>query len=102
MVAPCLIAHEICRLVENKEEGVPNSERIFHDYDKAFDAMYAVYLSNGDITAELADRNGDRYSKEGTGKHGGVRRKGDVYKGQWLESRALNAKMEKNLGIITR
>ena len=63
-------------MVENKEEGVPNSEQIYHDYDNALDAMYTVYLANGDIVAELANRNGDRYSKDGTGKHGGVRKKG--------------------------
>ena len=56
--------------------------------------MYTVYLNNGDIVAKLADCNGDRYNKDGTGKHGGVRLKFDVDKGQWLEPRALNDKME--------
>ena len=57
--------------------------------------------SNGDIVAELANRNRDRYSKDGTGKYGGVRIKGDVDKGQWLDPRALNTKMEKHMGIST-
>jgi len=43
--------------------------------------MYTVYLANGDIVAELADCNGDRYIKDSTGKHGGVRKKGDVDEG---------------------
>ena len=46
MSTPRLIARRIHLLVENKEEGVLNSERIFHDCDKALDAMYTVYFAN--------------------------------------------------------
>ena len=77
-----LIAREIHRLVENKEEGVPKSSRICHDCDKAIDVMYTVYLANGDIVAQLADQNGVRYSKDGTGKHGGARTKDNPEDGQ--------------------
>ena len=64
MVTPHLIARGIRQLIDNKEAGVPNSELIYHDCDKAFDSIYTIYLSNRDITAELVDRKRDRYSKE--------------------------------------
>ena len=95
MAALRLIAQGIRRLVENKEENVPKSSRICHDYDKAIDGMHMVYLANGDIVAQLIDRNGVRYSKDGTGKHGGARTKGNSEDGQWLDHRALSAMMEK-------
>ena len=44
MSTPRLIARGIRRLVDNKEEGVINSERVSHDCDKAFGSMYTVYL----------------------------------------------------------
>ena len=62
--------------------------------------MYIVYLANGCIVAELADHNEDYYSKDGTGKHGYARIASDVDGGQCLEPRALNAKMEKILGLL--
>ena len=76
MANPRLIVRMICQLVESKEAGVSNSEQVFHDYYKALDAMCIVNLANGDIVAEIADRNKDCCSKYGTGKHGGVRKKG--------------------------
>ena len=76
-----LIARRIHRLVENKEDRVTNSERIFHDYNKDLDAMHTDYLADGYIVAKLSDCNGDRYSKDGTVKHGGIRIKGDVDEG---------------------
>ena len=57
MSTPRLIARGIRRLLENKDGGVPNSERIMNDCDKALDAMYTVYLAGGCIIPELADRN---------------------------------------------
>ena len=83
-------------MVENKEEIVSNSEQVCHDCDKTLDTMYAVYLANGDIVAELADRNGDRYSKDSTAKHGGVRMKDDVDEGQRLDPRVLIPKWGKS------
>ena len=100
MAALRLIARGICQLVENKEEGVPNSELICHDCDKALDIMYTCYLANGDIAAELADCNGGHYSRDGTGKHGGVRKKGDINEEQWLDPYTLNTNIEKIFGLL--
>ena len=46
--------------------------------------MYTVYQASGRIVPELAKRNGNCYSKEGTCKLGGARQKGDLVKtGGW-------------------
>ena len=61
--------------VEDKtmEAGVPSSERIIEDCHRALKAMEIVYQNGGKIVAGLANRNGQRYSKEGTACRGGKR-----------------------------
>ena len=73
---PKKISEGIHRLMEPEEgEGVPCSERMMHDCDKALESMRKVYLHHGAIVEGLADRNGIRYSTDGTGQHGGKREK---------------------------
>ena len=50
-------ARTLCRLVEKKEDGVPNIKKICHDSDKDLDAMYKAYLAGGDTVADIDDRN---------------------------------------------
>ena len=100
MSTPKSISSGIKRLFECTDgEGVPNSCRIIQDCDKAWDSMWTVYENKGAIVPGLADRNGIRYSKSGTGKWGGKRVKGEMTSGKWLENGAQQAKLEAQLGI---
>ena len=101
IVIPCLIARGIRRLLENEEGGVPNIEQMCYNCGKVLDSIYTVYFADGYIIPELADRSADRCIHDGTGKHGGVRVNCAADEGQWLNPRALHAKMEKQAGIIT-
>ena len=60
------------------EEGVPSSHRIVQDCDRAIRAMEVVYENNGEVVPGLANRNGNRYDKRGTLKHGGARVKSNT------------------------
>ena len=85
------------------EEGVPCSERIIHDCDKALSAMEIVYENGGEIVPGLANRNGDRYSKRGTKKHGGKINKGYVLKDcRWVHPLARSARSEKQRNVQSR
>ena len=55
------------------EEGVPSSRRIIEDCDRALKSMSLVYANKGRMVPGLADRNGCRYSKDGTSCRGGKR-----------------------------
>ena len=101
MRTPKLISRGILRLVESEEgeEGVPCSERIMHDCDKALNLMMEVYKKGGAIVAELANRNGDRYSKEGTGLHGGKHIKGEMDYAKWMHPMAVEVKVEQQAGV---
>ena len=55
-----------------QEEGVPNSMRIIQDCDCALDSMEVVFQHKGKIVKGLANHNGQRHSKDGSGKHGGI------------------------------
>ena len=86
-----------------QEEGVPYSERIVHDCDKALSAMEIVYENGGEIVPGLANRNGDRYSKRGTKQHGGKRNKGYVLKDcRWVHPLARSARSEKQRNVQSR
>ena len=50
----------------------------------------------------MANRNGNRYSKDGTSKRGGDIVKGDPGKNRWLDRRVLSAKEDIANGILTR
>ena len=90
-------------MLENKwDEGFPASEQMIHDCDLVLDAMYTVYQAGGTIVPELANRNGNRCRKDGTGNHGGARVKGDPGKNKWLDCRALSAKENIASGILSR
>ena len=101
MKTPKLIARGIKRLLENEwEERVLTSARIIHDCGLALDAMYIVYQAGGAIVSELANRNGDRYIKDGTIMLVGARVKGDPVKNRWLDRRALSANEDIATGIL--
>ena len=55
----------------SSEEGVPSSKRIVQDCDRALDSMETVFKNGGKMVEGMADRNGQRYSSNGTGSHGG-------------------------------
>ena len=63
--------------------------------------MDGRYEANGAIVPGLADRNGIRYSKSGSGKHGGRREKnGAINSMGWIEEGAREAMEEKRLNIV--
>ena len=53
---------------DETETGVPSSERIIHDCDKALDSMWTVYKCDGAVVEDLCNRNGIRYLTAGTKK----------------------------------
>ena len=101
MRTPKLISRGILRLVESGdgEEGVPCSERVMYDCDKALNSMWEVYKKGGAIVAELANRNGHRYRKEGTGLHGGPRVKGEMDYAKWMQPMVREVKLEQQRGV---
>ena len=101
MATPRTILRGIHRLLECEigEEGVPSSDCIIHDVDLAWDSMMLVLQHKGTIVENRVNRNGDRYSKSGTGKCGGYRIKGELAEEKWLDPGARQAKIEEQLGI---
>ena len=63
--------------------------------------MYTVYQLGGIIVAELANMNGNCYSKKSTEKHSGVRVKGNPGTNQWLDIRLMSAKEDISKGILS-
>ena len=61
--------------------------------------MMEVYKKGGAIVAELANRNGHRYSKKGTGLHGGPRVKGEMDVAKWMHPMAKEVKLEQQRGV---
>ena len=100
MATPRTISRGIHRLLECEigEEGVPNSDRIIHDVDLAWESMMLVYQQKGAIIENRVNRNGDRYSKSGTGKCGGYRIKGELAEEKWLDPGARQAKIDEQQG----
>ena len=73
MKTPKLIARGMKRLIENDwDEDIPSTEQLIRDCVFALNETYTVYQTGVSIVAELSNRNCDRYSKKGTGDHGGV------------------------------
>ena len=64
--------------------------------------MYTVYQLGGIIVAELANMNGNCYSKKSTEKHSGVRVKGNPGTNQWLDIQLMSAKEDISKEIISR
>jgi len=61
--------------------------------------MWEFYEKDGAIVALLADRNGGRYSKLGTGNYGGKRVKGEMVSEEWLDPGVRQAKLEQQTRI---
>ena len=70
MKTPTLIARGIKRLLEM------NGMKEFRQVNELF-TIVNLHQAGGTILPELANRNGNRYSKDGTGNHGGTRLKGN-------------------------
>ena len=70
METPKMILRGIRRLFDcdGDEDGVPDSARIIHDCDKAWDSMWTVYEEKGAVVENLCNRNGNRYLTAGRGK----------------------------------
>lgn len=86
-------------------EGVPCSNRIIQDCDKALESIRTVYYHRGAIVEGLADRNGIQYYNDGTGQHGGKRVKSFlVVDFKWLDPGAAEALREtqENIGASCR
>ena len=56
-----------------------------YDFDKVLNSMGEVYTKGGDIVANLANHNGNCYTKEGTGLHGGPPVKGEMDYTKWMQ-----------------
>ena len=53
---------------DDDKDGVPDSDRIIHDCNKAWDSMWTVYEEKGAVVEDLCNRNGNRYLTAGRGK----------------------------------
>ena len=68
----------------------------------ALDTIYTIYQSGGSIVTEVANRNGNCYSKKGTGNHDGMRIKGNPGTNQWLDRRKMDTDEDISKGILSR
>ena len=105
METPKMISQGIRRLFEcaDDEDGVPDSDRIIHDCDKAWDTMWTVYEEKGAVVEDLCNRNGNRYLTAGRGKKGGKREKGEYNADEgWTEPRLRQAIVEVQNGIVVK
>ena len=84
-------------------DGVPSSERIVQDCERAVNAMRIVCENKGRVVPGLADRNGHRYTREGTNGPGGDRKKNYVLQeGRWVHPLVRDIRDDTRRNILAK